>query len=772
MSSFIGRVAELADLERLVGGGRLVTVTGPGGSGKTRTVLRLLDRLGPAAVDRIAFVDLAALRDPALIPSAIAVALLLKDEPGRDLLDRIADRIGDDHVLLVLDNLEQLLPAGGEVARSLLQRCPNLRIVATSRMPLDVRGEREYPLEPLPVPGPAPEPIEELERNDAVTLFIDRARAVNPRFSLTSANASAVAAICRRLDGLPLALELAAARTRVLSPQALLRLLDRALPVLTSGPMDAPLRHRSLRATVRWSYDLLPPEERRVFTRLSVFLGGARLDTAGHVFGGDDVDGLALLGVLDQLVRKALVRTVVDPDGEPRFTMLETIRELAAEQLESDGDEPTADRLHAEAFLALAERASLDGMPADTHEWYLRFDRERDNLRSATAWLFDARADDAVRMVGLLYRFWMSRLHADEVRDWIERALERSRGRASIAAAGAFRAGAALAYVDGRLADALPLAEQGYELAERVGDRLGGTVGLLWLARISTAAGEGARARAAYSEVIRRADELDRPAIKVAAMANLGVLELHDRRFEEAAVVLRGSLDIARSLGTLDLMALSAEGFSTALVGKHDYAGALEAVRDCVATIREFTALEGRAGYLLHVLAAIAAATGSARVGARLLPIGDRLLEELGNWPEPYGGDLRASTERTLRAQLGSAFEAAFESGRSLSVEDAFAEGLALEVRGARPGRGPQGAAPTGRSRHDLTPRELEILALVAAGRSDGEIAEALFISKKTASVHVANIKGKLAVANRVEIALAARRLGLADPEIGPPPPG
>jgi DNA-binding CsgD family transcriptional regulator len=237
-------------------------------------------------------------------------------------------------------------------------------------------------------------------------------------------------------------------------------------------------------------------------------------------------------------------------------------------------------------------------------------------------------------------------------------------------------------------------------------------------------------------------------------------------------VLLRESLDIARPLGTLDLIAFAAESLGTALVAMHDYAGTLAIVRDCVATVRRFTVLEGRAGHLLYLLAAVAAGIGAGRVGARLLPTGDRLLAQLGADPEPFSGDLRAATERALRVQLGSAFEAALESGRSLSAEEAFAEGLALVVPEPSPGRGAyRNAVPTGRSRHDLTPRELEVLALVAGGRSDGEIAEALFISKKTASVHVANIKGKLAAANRVEIALAAQRLGLTDPELDPAPP-
>jgi non-specific serine/threonine protein kinase len=308
LGSFIGRVNELAELERLFESARLVTITGPGGSGKTRLALELAQRMGPRLRDDPAFVDLASLRDVALIPSAIAAGLVLDVEPGRELLDRIANRLVASDLLLVLDNWEQLLPDGATTAAALLARCPELRVLATSRTPLNLRGEHQYPLEPLPVPVAADaSSVDRLERNDAVALFVDRARAVNPKLLLTSDNASEIAAICRRLDGLPLAIELAAARTRVLSVEALLKRLDRALPILTSGSLDAPDRHRSLRETIRWSYDLLPPTERRVFTRLAVFVGGATLDTAPPVIfnRGDGTEG-ELLDLLDRLVVQAL----------------------------------------------------------------------------------------------------------------------------------------------------------------------------------------------------------------------------------------------------------------------------------------------------------------------------------------------------------------------------------------------------------------------------------------------------------------------------------
>jgi DNA-binding CsgD family transcriptional regulator len=321
-----------------------------------------------------------------------------------------------------------------------------------------------------------------------------------------------------------------------------------------------------------------------------------------------------------------------------------------------------------------------------------------------------------------------------------------------------------LAYLDGRLSDAIGSAERAYALFERLGDRTGAAVTLLGHARIATAAGMPERARAAYTKVIALADELDRPALKAAALANLAVLEMHEARFREAADLARESLALARRLGTLDWVAFAAESLAGAQVALGDYEGALASVRECIEAVHAFRGEGPRSGFLLYILAAVAAGIGEGRVGARLLPTGDRLMQRLGNAPEPYTGDLRRSTERTLRSRLGPAFDEVFESGRSLSVDQAIEEGLTLEVPAPRPGPTGPHHGRGGRSRHDLTPRELEVLSLVAAGRSDGEIAQALFISKKTASVHVANIKDKLAAASRIEIALTAQRLGLTAP--------
>jgi predicted ATPase len=334
LTSFVGRSRELAELEESFGSARLVTLIGPGGCGKTRLALEFAARRRAVSPD-LHFVDLTPITDAALVPVSIATVLGVREVAGEALQDRLARRIGDREVVLVLDNLEQL-PAAGSVIADLLAASPGLRVLATSRAPLRVRGEREYPLAPLQLPGPVElGSLDDLAEVEAVRLFVERARAIDPAFALTGDNAVAVAGICARLDGLPLAIELAAARTRLFTPTALLARLDRRLPVLTEGPVDAPIRQRTLRSTIGWSFDLLSERDQRVFASLGVFAGGFTLAAAESVAvdPGDPNGGPDVLTNLNHLVEQNVLTVAADADGEPRFRMLETIREFAWGQL-------------------------------------------------------------------------------------------------------------------------------------------------------------------------------------------------------------------------------------------------------------------------------------------------------------------------------------------------------------------------------------------------------------------------------------------------------
>src|SRR5215218_8340750 len=386
LTSFVGRSRELAELEVAVGAARLVTVVGPGGSGKTRLALEFAARR-PAASPDLHFVDLTPITDPALVPVSIATVLGVREVAGEALQDTLARHIGDHEVVLVLDNLEQL-PAAGSVIADLLAASPGLRVLATSRAPLHLRGEQEYRLAPLQLPGPVElGSLEDLAEVEAVRLFVERARAIDPAFALTGDNAVAVAGICARLDGLPLAIELAAARTRLFTPTALLARLDRRLPVLTDGPMDAPIRQRTLRSTIAWSFDLLSEPDQRVFASLGVFAGGFTLAAAESVAvdPADPNGGPDVLTSLDHLVEQNVLTVAADADGEPRFRMLETIREFAWDQLPEPDEVGLRDR-HLAYFVALAERAEPQLRGPDQAAWLRRLTAEQADIRAAVAW--------------------------------------------------------------------------------------------------------------------------------------------------------------------------------------------------------------------------------------------------------------------------------------------------------------------------------------------------------------------------------------------------
>jgi predicted ATPase/class 3 adenylate cyclase len=417
---FIGRGQHVEAIAQLLGEPqvRMVTLTGPGGTGKTRLALQVGGRLLDRFRDGIFFVSLASLSDPGLVLPTVAETLGVREEAGRPLLRTLNDSLGDKQTLLVLDNFEHLLDASTVVA-SLLDACRHLHVLVTSRIPLHLAREHEYAVPPLSMPDPQNLPeIEALRQYEAVALFIDRARAVKTGFTVTNENAPAVAEICARLDGLPLAIELAAARIKVFPPQALLARLSSRLKMLTTSAGDRPGRQQTLRGAIEWSYLLLGPEEQRVFARLSVFTGGCTLEALEAIC-GDDV-GLDVIDGMGSLVEKSLLQQAEQPDGEPRFTMLETIREYAEERLEEAGESGALREVHARYFAALCRetRPQLN-TPAET-DWNRRMTWDIANLRAAGEWLreYDPAAG---LLVGVdLYSFWAMRGFFSDIRQWLD----------------------------------------------------------------------------------------------------------------------------------------------------------------------------------------------------------------------------------------------------------------------------------------------------------------------------------------------------------------
>lgn len=415
------------EIERIVGllrreDVRLVTLTGAGGSGKTRLALQVATDLLHDFADGAFFVALAPIADPVFVVPTIAQALGVQEGGGRPLLETVKDELRMKHRLLVLDNFEQLLPASPQVGE-LLAACPELKFLVTSRAALHLSGEHEAAVPPLGLPARRPpRPAEDLSQYPAVKLFIERVTAVRAEFVITNANAPAVAEICHRLDGLPLAIELAAARSKVLTPEAILARLERPLSLLTGGPRDLPARQQALRATIAWSYDLLDGAEQALFRRLAVFVGGCTLDAAEAVCSLAGSQELSVLDGITALVDQSLLVSEERPDGEPRIRTLETIREFALEQLEASGEGGALRRQHAAFFLALAESAVPYLQSGERAAWLTRLDAEVDNLRAALTWSGTDTGDieTGLRLIGALNWFWFCRDHSSEARRWAE----------------------------------------------------------------------------------------------------------------------------------------------------------------------------------------------------------------------------------------------------------------------------------------------------------------------------------------------------------------
>ncbi|HEX6670035.1 MAG TPA: AAA family ATPase, partial [Gemmatimonadales bacterium] len=420
---FLGREREVGEVVALLRRPevRLLTLTGPGGTGKTRLALQVAAELLDDFADGVYFVPLAPLTDAALVPSAIASALAMRDEADRSLPDRLKEVLAGQELLLVLDNVEHLVEAAPLIAE-LLSAAPGLKVLATSRVPLRLRAEREYPVPPLGLPRRQPLPtLEELSQSEAMRLFLERAQAVKPDFALDDENAPAVAAICWRLDGLPLAIELAAARVRLLPPQALLARLEQRLPLLTGGARDAPARHRTLRDTIAWSYDLLDPDDQRLFRRLAVFVGGCTLEAADAVTTPDGQRDV--FGGIERLCEHSLLRQAEAQGSEPRFAMLETVREFGLEQLAASGEEDLTWERHADHFATLGDNIE--------REFFFRpvpflavLEVETDNLRAALGWAErGGRVETGLRLGLAFGSLAVRRGMLAEGREWLRRLL-------------------------------------------------------------------------------------------------------------------------------------------------------------------------------------------------------------------------------------------------------------------------------------------------------------------------------------------------------------
>jgi len=688
----LGREDEVTALAALLRReeGRLVTLTGPGGIGKTRLALQVAAELVETFADGVWFVRLARLVDPTLVVPTIAQTLGLKELGSQSLAETLRTHLADKHLLLVLDNFEQVVGAAPEIA-ALLETSRGLHVLVTSRLALHLRGERETPLKPLPLPQRGQRiPPEALSQYAAVALFLERAQAARPDFAVTAANAPAIAEICARLDGLPLALELAASRVKMLPPEALLSRLVRSLQLLTGGARDADERQQTMRATIAWSEDLLTPEEQRLFRRLAVFVGGCTLEAAEVICAapaGAAPLGLDLLEGLSKLIDHSLVQPR-EEGGEPRFGLLQVIREYALEGLEASGETSALRRAHAAHFLALAEQAEPELSGPEVGAWLGRLEREHDNLRAALGWAREQEeVETGLRLASALREFWGMRGHLREGWAWVEGllALEsgddlRTEGAAHAVAAEvrarALITGGRLAMWQGDYVVAGNWLEEATALGRAAGDRRTVALALNSLGVLAAQQGDMERAGARWVDSLALMREVgDRRGVAT-VLHNLGNVAAYQGDLERAAASYAEAVVLARQDGDQQGIALSLSNLGAVARMRGEVTQAEALGREALALFRDLGDFRACAGGL-EELVSTAGVAGHGERAARLLGAAAALRETL-DAPQP--ALWQAEVEQAVaaaRATLGEeAWVAAFTAGRALSLDQALVEAL------------------------------------------------------------------------------------------------
>lgn len=773
LTSFVGRGREIAEIKHWLARTRLLTLTGAGGCGKTRLALQVVTDLArpDSAVDNpfpdgIWWVELAPLSNPALVADAVGQTLGVREKPNEPLLETLSTYFESKHLLLVLDNCEHLIRSCAELAAILQLRCPQLTILATSREPLGIVGEIPWVVPSLSLPKTYTLPYHSLSQYDAVQLFVERATTTLPAFAFTDENAGAVAQVCQRLDGIPLALELAAARINVLTVEQIASRLDDSFALLTSGNrMTVIPRHQTLRAAIDWSYNFLSEPERMLFHRLSVFAGGWTLAAAEAVCIDREQVGSRrsqVLDVLSQLVEKSFVMAETQARHEARYRLLETMRQYSREkfqEMRSIGNEVEIIRAqHAAYYLTLAQVAEPELTGARQLASLLRLEAEHDNLRAALQWSLDTRnAEMALSLCGNLWRFWDLRGHVTEGSRWLAAALALpSVESASIQQrALAVRGAGVMALRRFDVANATALFQESLRLSREIGDTRGIAGSLNGLG--VTKGDNLAAARPLFEESLALFKELGHSWGIARALQNLAIPTFWHGDPLVALRLFEESLAVQQTVGDSRLRGMTLCFYGQAILFQNNAASAADLLRQALF-------LQQQVGdkvfmiYSLIGLAGVAAAQKQGVRAARLLGAAEALGEAVGS---PLMRGYRHLYERILsnaRDQLPTkTFTVEWAAGRGLSPDQV----VELAQQHDLPVMSPAPSASASRLVESLSEREIEVLKLIAAGASNQEIADTLVVALNTVKRHVSNIMSKLEVANRTQAVARGRELGL-----------
>ena len=816
-TSFVGRTVELTELRALVSGGsRLVTIVGPGGIGKSRLALQVAACALDDISDGVWLVELAPVAEPELVTRTAAAALRVREVPGRSMLDNLTDAIGGRDVLVILDNAEQVLGAVAELAGALIRSCPQVCLLVTSREPLGINGEHVFRLSGLAVPPAdlaAPGPLAAFE---SVQLFAEHAALHQRGFVVDDASAAAVTAICVRLDGIPLALELAAARLGSLSVSEISARLDQRFRLLTTGNRTALPRHQTLRALIDWSYDLLTPQEQIVLGQLSVFAGGWTLDAAEAVASGGDVAEWQVLDLLAALVGKSLVQAEVI-DGSTRYRLLETVRHYAAERLalRPGLDLQGARAAHRDHYLALVESAAPRLRGPEDHRWLDRIEADFDNIRAAMAFSIadPDSAEPGLRLAAALRTFVFARGHSGEVIEALGALLGRPDARqpsrylalALIAnckllthfnrspdipsmaqeamtiarslddddsAADALTALNWFSFLQGDLSAALARADEAIALARAADNPTRIAVALGHRAVFKAEAGDLDASLADYHEVLSLARVSGDNYTLAVTLVNLGVDQVTAGEFPAALAYLQDALRVADAHGYQHLSAAAEMNLGFAYLLNGDAAAARRLLVGVLGRARATSETTWVHNALLG-LALAAGVDAEPAVAVILHGAADRQYEQAGQAFDAKESKMRISNHARLRDTLGeAAFDTAYQRGRTLSQADAIAFALST----AHPDPGPPASVAIPAARHapadspavPLSAREQEIMALLAGGASNAKIAQTIFVTPNTVRTHLDRIRDKTGARNRAELTRYAIQAGI-EPVVLPP---